>query len=538
MLDLFIATARSTPAHAVSRPVARRSRLPRAPDFSRATLVSESAMRMTHAMLRRWRVIGLVAAAALIGVARAEPADDSAVSLERPALEGGVAASSYVIGPGDRMLLEIWGLHELTQEIEVTAEGRLVVPRAGVFAAGGETLAALRRAVESRLRTLYPRLEVALTLARPRTFLVHVTGAVARPGTYPATPMTRVSALLPRAGGALPSGSLRRVEIRRRGRAQPLRADLVRFGLLGETDSDPPLLDGDTLYVPTRGLTVEVTGAVARPGSYELTGEPTLAALLQLAGGRAPRASSELPLRVAGRAGGDRVVVRSVAYADAAHTPLADGDVVHVPGLGDRARVVIVEGAVVGPTPPPDEARRETPADAQPREASVQLPFVDGDGVRDLIAKAGGLQPWADAHAAYLLRARRQIPVDAAAILDGARADVTVAAGDTLVIPTRRRQVLVGGAVQKPGLYPYSRDLGPRDYLSLAGGASRTGNPAAARVLTQNGSLPIAKVKEIQPGDVITVPEKSMTSAEWAGLALILGNIAIGAVALGVAAAH
>src|SRR5262249_51656374 len=154
---------------------------------------------------------------------------------------------------------------------------------------------------------------------------------------------------------------------------------------------------------------------------------------------------------------GDHVTVRSVNDDGAA---LDDGDVVHVPERADRGRIVVVEGAVAGPARDGD-ARRPTPAtgensDAATRDVSVQLAFVDGDGVRDLVAKAGGLQPWADARAAYLLRDRQQIPVDVAAVLGGARDDVRVAAGDTLVIPTLRRQVLVSGAVQRPGLYQFS----------------------------------------------------------------------------------
>ena len=104
---------------------------------------------------------------------------------------------------------------------------------------------------------------------------MHVTGAVARPGTYWRA-VVRVSALLPKAGGALPMGSLRRVEIRRPGVAQPIDADLARFSLFGQIDRIPWLLDGDTLFVPPRALTVEVTGGVRRPGTYELVASRTL----------------------------------------------------------------------------------------------------------------------------------------------------------------------------------------------------------------------------------------------------------------------
>jgi protein involved in polysaccharide export with SLBB domain len=468
--------------------------------------------------------------------------------LEPTALEGGVAAQSYIVGPGDRLHIEMWGLYELTQNLDVTADGRLFVPRAGVFPAAGQTLQALRNAVETRLHKLYPRLETALTLIRPRTFLVHVTGAVQRPGTYPASPTMRVSAILPRAGGILPTGSMRRIEIRRNDVAEPLKADLIRFQLFGQVDQDPLLLDGDTVFVPSRQLTVEAAGGVRRPGSYELIGSHTLDELLELAGGLSTQASQRRDLRIASRSNGDRIVARSASPHEAKNIELADGDVVRVPELVEQQALVWVEGAVVGPknldgvvqmrvNPNARAGDPEGPA----REISLSLPFIEGEGVRDLLAKAGGLEPWADASHAYLTRrdsegTEHHKPVDLMAISTSETRDVPVTAGETLVVPARREQVMVSGAVQRPGFYPYASDLHPSDYLNLAGGATRSGNASSAKVLHDGVTRPLKKVKSIEPGDVITVPENKLTVGEWTSIALILGNIAIGAAALGVAA--
>jgi protein involved in polysaccharide export with SLBB domain len=461
------------------------------------------------------------------------------------ALEGEVAPTTYVVGPGDRLLIQLWGLQDQTSEADVNAEGRLFVPRVGTFAVGGRSLALLRKEIEDRLHAVYPTLKGSVTLSRPRTFLVHVTGAVARPGTYPATPLTRVSALIPRAGGALEGGSLRSVEVRRHGATELITADLVRFTQLGELDANPTLLDGDTLFVPLRKLTVEITGAVRRPGRYELTGKHDLAELLELAGGRTADAAHGLPLRVTSRDLGDRLQVRSLAAED--NSPLGDGYRVHVPELADLRRSVVVEGAIVGP-PGLAESQHlarldeQRAADLPPREISVPVPFVEGDGVRDLVVKVGGLQPWADARAAYILRRQRdgrrqRIPVDIPQITAATAPDVDVVAGDTLIVPSRRESVMVAGAVLRPGFFQYSPDLHPRDYVNLAGGPSRDGSTSSARVLSVSGeSRSIAKVNAIEPGDVITVPERRFSSSEIISITLIIGNIAVSAAALGVAA--
>jgi protein involved in polysaccharide export with SLBB domain len=468
------------------------------------------------------------------------PAPEPSI-LEAAPLEGGVSAERYIVGPGDRLHIEMWGLYDLAQNLDVTADGRLFVPRAGVFTAAGKSLLEVRNAVEGKLRALYPRLEASLTLTKPRTFLVHVTGAVVRPGTYPASPMTRVSAILQRAAGTLPTGSMRRIEIRRNG--ELLKADLTRFQLFGQVDQDPLLLDGDTVYVPSQQLTVEVSGGVRRPGRYELIGR-TLDELLELAGGLAPDASRGREVRIASRNDADGFVARSVSPRDAKSTELADGDRVRVPELVEQQALVRVEGAVVGPRNPDGAVQlrvnpnaRAGDPEAPVREISLSLPFVVGDGVRDLLAKAGGLEPWADGMHAYLSRRdSERVPINLVDVSTGEARDVPLAAGDTLVVPSRREQVMVSGAVQRPGFYPYAGDLRPSDYLSLAGGATRSGDAARASVLHEGVSHPLKKVKSIGPGDVITVPENRLTVGEWTSIALILGNIAIGAAALGVAA--
>src|SRR6266849_9211597 len=383
-------------------------------------------------------------------------------------LEGAVDAKSYIVGPGDRLLVELWGVREQSTQVEVNAEGRLSVPHVGVFGAGGERLATGRDAITSQLHKIYPNLHANVTLARPRTFLVNVIGAVARPGPYPANPLTRVSSLVPRAS-PLPTASTRRVEIRRKGRAEKIIADILAFTALGDASADPTLLDGDTIYVPARELEVEVSGAVKRPGRYELVRERNVRELLGLAGGLASDVATTLPLRLTTREGGDRLIVRSLSQATAAVTALRAGDRVHVPSLADLSRTVVVEGGIVGnPSilPSPSASGEAVDADRRAvsaasadrpldplsnpnREISVQLPYVEGDGVSDLLSKAGGLQPWADPSAAYLLRPlpngdRQRIPVDIPAINSRKAPEVPVQPGDTLVIPGRRDAVMVG----------------------------------------------------------------------------------------------
>jgi protein involved in polysaccharide export with SLBB domain len=392
-----------------------------------------------------------------------------------------------------------------------------------------------------------------LTLSRPRTFTLYVVGAVARPGSYRATPVTKVSELIPRTG-PLPNASTRRLEIRNKARSAPISADLIRFSVLGDTSADPTVLDGDTIYVPWREFEVEVIGAVRRPGRYELVGSRTAGELLELAGGVSNDVALSLPLRITTRGEGDRLEARSIAHlAEAAAAPLRPGDIVHVPAIADLQRTVTVEGAIrlasAAGTAPAGTAPAETAPDSPAivrapdaalptRSASTQVAYVHGDTVRDVIVKVGGLQPWADGKLSYLLRAgtggaRQRIPVDVMAASAGQASDTPVQPGDTLVVPARHEAIMVGGAVYHPGVYAYSRGLKPLDYVTLAGGATRNGRPQSARVLRRTGqSAGISDVQEMEPGDVISVPEATIGTAEWINTAIIFANLAVGTTAL------
>jgi hypothetical protein len=71
------------------------------------------------------------------------------------------------------------------------------------------------------------------------------------------------------------------------------------------------------------------------------------------------------------------------------------------------------------------------------------------------------------------------------------------------------------------------------DYVTLAGGPTRFGRPQSARVLHGTGrSAEISDVQEIEPGDVISVPEATVSAAEWMNLTLVLANLAVGTTAL------
>lgn len=455
-----------------------------------------------------------------------------------PALDAPVDPDAYVCGPGDVIELNFWGLQNFKLRTTVDLEGRAFVPRVGYFELGGKTLTEARRQMREAVAKYYPRLSFDVVVAEPRTFVVQVVDAVGKPGSYPARAVDRLATIVARAGGVAATGSTRRIEIRRRG-GEVLRPDLLLFALTGDVKHNPFLLDGDVVRVPFVEVAASIGGAVNRPGRYELVGTKDLVELLSLAGGFSPGVTTLLPLTLVRRLPDDRQDLKAVEFkADAAPAlAVQHDDTIHVPSYGELQRSVMVVGAVAG-----SGVKQAGSGELVPDESSGtrRLPFVDGDSVRTLLERVGGVLPLADLEHSYLLRAGKSVPVNlhALVMLRDLSADRPVELGDTLVVPFKKRSVLVAGAVFKPGEYVYNPTYGVDEYLSLAGGRNRFAlSVEDVRVVAPGGQT--AQYKRdlhVDPGSTVVVPERNFSRSEVVQIMLGVASVIVSGVAVVLAA--
>lgn len=198
---------------------------------------------------------------------------------------------NYLLGPGDRLSLHVWArdFEQVAQDVTVSPEGFLILPEIGRLAVAGQTLEQARAALLAAYSKPFANPTVTLTVAEQRTLEVFVTGDVVRPGKYTLAGMATVLSALYAAGGPAEIGSFRQVSLQRVGQA-PVLLDLYDYLLTGRRDQDVVLRPGDTIFVPPVGGEVGLCGEVRRPARYELKGEVTVAAALQLAGGLKPSA--------------------------------------------------------------------------------------------------------------------------------------------------------------------------------------------------------------------------------------------------------
>jgi polysaccharide export outer membrane protein len=94
---------------------------------------------------------------------------------------------SYVVGPRDVLVIDVFGIEELTaREIVVDNAGRLALPIAGSVEAAGKTPEELAALITERLRARYvrdPLVSVNVKDAVSQVFTLD--GQIARPGLYP-----------------------------------------------------------------------------------------------------------------------------------------------------------------------------------------------------------------------------------------------------------------------------------------------------------------------------------------------------------------
>ncbi|WP_281875804.1 SLBB domain-containing protein [Geobacter hydrogenophilus] len=193
----------------------------------------------------------------------------------------------YVIGPGDRIILNIWGSAEGTHELEVNRSGEVVLPRVGSVKVWGITFERLPEVLKTHLSKIYKNFDLNVTMGKLRVIKVYVVGEVKMPGDYNLSPLSTLINALAASGGPLKTGTLRNIKIKRGGKIVET-VDLYDFFLKGDKGKDIRLQPGDTIFVPVIGRVAGIAGNVKRPAIYELKDEKNLGDLVDLAEGFLP----------------------------------------------------------------------------------------------------------------------------------------------------------------------------------------------------------------------------------------------------------
>jgi polysaccharide biosynthesis/export protein len=221
----------------------------------------------------------------------------------------GAVDPQYLIGPGDEIILTIWGETQFRQVLTVDKEGFIFIPEIGQVFVNGLTLVLMEAKLYKVLSKSYASLDPSV--GTPTTFLdisignlrplrIQVLGEVSQPGSYIVSPSTSLFSSLYYFKGPTTLGSLRNINLLRNGKLIS-NIDFYDFLLTGKKPNDQKLQLDDVIFVPQRVKTVAIKGEVHREGIYELKKNEGFKDLLEVCGGLKASAYSQ-------RAQVDRVV--------------------------------------------------------------------------------------------------------------------------------------------------------------------------------------------------------------------------------------
>jgi protein involved in polysaccharide export with SLBB domain len=240
---------------------------------------------------------------------------------------------NYVIGPGDQVIIDVYGDTQKSDQLQVSPDGDVVVPGYGPIRVSGLSVSAAQSRISKALGTYYASSEVKVTLGQTRTIMVNVMGEVKAPGTYTLSAFATVFHALYMAGGVSDLGTLRNIKVFRQGRQISV-VDVYEFILNGRLAGNVRLMDNDVIQVGPYESIVDIAGRVKRPMAYELRKNESLATLLKYSGGFANDAYKK-SIRVI-RNNGRMKGVFNVEEFEFPEFKMVDGDMVSVDTIIDR----------------------------------------------------------------------------------------------------------------------------------------------------------------------------------------------------------
>lgn len=374
----------------------------------------------------------------------------------------GAVGQNYTLGPGDQIILTIWGEKEARYDLSLDRDGQVRIELIGAVSLNGQSMKSAEDLLRKRLAKVYGGLasgatQMDLTLGKLKQVRVYVVGDVVRPGSYLLSGNTSVFSALYHARGPSELGTERAIVLVRDGKETSV--DLYDYLVQGRKPRQDVLQDGDVLRVPRHGKLVRVEGDVGRPGLYELLDKEGAKELLGYSGGvNATTASTGLvAIRLMPNGRRESVVLPSPSdILSGTRADLQDGDSVHVfQGVDSTSSSVTVRGLVRYPG---------------------AYPWREGMTVSDLVKIAGGTLPAAYSPRVLVTRTRVDGSMEQfRASLSDSATTVALRGLDLVEVFDARDMVVrsfvrISGAVIRPGEYDWKDGMTVKDLVLQAGG--------------------------------------------------------------------
>ncbi len=372
--------------------------------------------------------------------------------------------SDYILGPGDNIIIRLWGKVEKEYDLTVDREGKIFIPKLGETTVWGLSLDAFESKIRKRLSQFYTDFEISVSLGKIRSIRIYMTGEINKPGAYTVSSLTTLFNALYLAGGPNERSSLRNIKLIRNNKTVAS-VDLYQFLLKGDNSGDVRLSSGDAIFVPISGPRFSISGQVKRPGIYEIIGGEKVSQALELAGG--PTAVAYLDRLMLDRISQDdeREVIDINLNPDNGpidDIELIDGDALTLFSIYDMTRNVV---SVAGMVKHPGQFER---TDSTTLKSILMQAELLPENV--YYERANLFRRYADLRAEV-------IPINLNDVLDG-RLDIELKDYDSLHVygideVKRKKYVYIEGEVKKAGQFPLYDNMKVSDLIFLAGGLNK-----------------------------------------------------------------
>ncbi|MEO9872938.1 SLBB domain-containing protein [Ekhidna sp.] len=413
---------------------------------------------------------------------------------------------SYVLGAGDEIIIDVYGASEITYQEVISPDGTILITSVGPISLTGISIKESKNRIFNKLSSIYsglrgrnPNTFIQVSLGQVRSIKVNVVGNVVQPGTYEMSSFSTAFNALYFAGGPSENGSLREIEIVRKGKKIAV-LDVYKYLFEGDDNQNPQLLDQDVIIIKPYLNRVKLAGNVKQPAIYELKDDETVAYLFNFSGGFHNNAFKEFI--TIDRVGEKEREVATIESSEFTSEQVIDGDSIFVTRILDTyANRVKIDGAVNRPG---------------------YYEITPNLMLSNLIEKANGLREDAYLQRGNIIRLSqtltlKNISFDVHEIVNGIQ-DIVLSPDDIIKISsifdlTEQRVITIDGQVRNPGEFPYIDSMTVEDLVSISGGlkedASTTTVEVARRLSTDEDLTKSSKIFTFQINGDLTIDDEA-----------------------------
>lgn len=265
--------------------------------------------------------------------------------------------SNYQLGPGDGLVVSLWGAAENSYNLVVNKNGEIKIPNIGPLVVSGMSFEKASQKIESKLLKVYAgiaapssspyKIFTDVSLSKVRTVQVNIIGQVKVPGTYSLSALSTVLNALYACGGPSRGGTFRAIRLIRNGE-EIAEFDVYKYLLEGSQEGNETIKDQDLILVGAYISKISVGGEIKRPGVYEIKPNENFQDLMRYVSGFTSNAYKQNIKLV--RIEGDRRILKEIDYTKLKTEALFDGDIINIGGiLGGIKNSISITGSVLRP---------------------------------------------------------------------------------------------------------------------------------------------------------------------------------------------